>query len=254
MKKILVVDDDQNMNEFVSRILKTRFQCRVVSVFNAIDAFSFLFRENFDLLLLDISMPLMSGIETLEIIRTDDKLKKLPVAMMTANKEKDTITSIINLGILDYIAKPLTLDGTNKKFTELLKRLPDETESEENLTIFEPNNKIMVIETREEIRKQLENKFSDYDLFITDSGIDGIKYFIKNRPSRVYLGMRIPILNESVLLKAIRKIETEKVTRIVMLRESSKLTMEEQSIINSAVENSSDIESLVQNIVSELKK
>lgn len=217
MKKVLVIDDDHNMNDFTTRMLRTKHNCEVTSTFNAIDGFYYLRNQGFDLLVLDISMPVLSGIEVLRLIREDDELKNLPVVMMTAIRDKEIITEIINLGILDYIAKPLTVEGTNKKLSETLLKV----DSIKNKTIFTKkkinNNIIIVAEATDKIRKEFNlEEYKDYKLCFTSDGIEILKFFIKHNPGYIYLGKDINGLNRAFIIKAIKKIDNNCGVKIIM--------------------------------------
>ena len=101
---ILVVDDDA-MNLFIAkRILSAKFDVDTVS--SGKEAFVFLEKNETDLILLDIEMPIMSGIKTLEIIRENPELAKIPVMFLTAAADAETVMEAGNLGVIDYVKKP----------------------------------------------------------------------------------------------------------------------------------------------------
>lgn len=255
MKRIIVIDDDRNINEFVTRILATKLNCNVTSVFNGIDAFSELNKNDFDLIILDISMPLIHGIEILEIIKQDKRLKDIPVAMLTANREKEIITKLINLGILDFIAKPITLDVVHKKLQDIIEKI-DETKTPliENFPVEEENIKFLVVDTREDIRDEIYTELSsDYKVFTTDSGIEALKIYFRETPMNIYLGINLPILNENLLAKTIRKIERQKKANIIVCREDPKLSEEERNTIDAVVGNSTEKGVLAKNILNRIK-
>lgn len=116
-KNILVVDDEDDILEFVERVLKDAGY----QVFKAKDArqgLSILQSEKIDLVLLDIMLPEIDGWQMIQMMKSDEKLKKIPVAMLTARV--DAYDKIIGLkeGAVDYICKPFTED-------QLLKRVDD---------------------------------------------------------------------------------------------------------------------------------
>jgi len=254
MKNILVVDDDRNMNDLVSRVLKGKLKCRVTSVYNGIDAFVHIHKEVYDLIILDISMPLIHGIEILEILKSDQKFKHIPVAMMTANREKEIISKLLSLGIIDFIAKPISLDIIYSKLREILEKLeklekPEETESS---VVFD-ENKFLVAEVRKDLL-EIFNSSNDFsrEVFVTDSGLEALKYFIKERPGFVYLGKNLPIVNEKLLIKSFRSLGEGKEIKIFVARESTKLTVEEQKNIDSVIElkeNASEQAKEIKNII-----
>lgn len=235
MLKVLVVEDDKNINEFVTRVLKSKLGCRAVSALNGIDAISLLNHEPFDLVLLDIAMPLINGVEILEIIRSDEELKKLPVVMLTANKEKEVVARLVKLGIMGFISKPLTIESTYKKLSEILNNTG--TYERPDANINRDNSKVVIADQNDDIRKALTGRLSsDYEIIEAESGLEALKQFMKHRPKRMIFGKNLALINEKLLAKTIRKIEKEKTSLIYILSEQNKLTEEERAYITEAIE------------------
>uniref|UniRef100_A0A7C6AFH8 Response regulator transcription factor n=1 Tax=candidate division WOR-3 bacterium TaxID=2052148 RepID=A0A7C6AFH8_UNCW3 len=116
-KKILVIDDEDDILDFVERVLKDAG----FVVYKAKDAKQGLIvlqTEKIDLILLDIMLPEMDGWQVMQMLKSEERLKKIPVAMLTARV--DAYDKIIGLkeGAVDYICKPFTAD-------DLLKRIND---------------------------------------------------------------------------------------------------------------------------------
>ena len=103
---ILIVDDEAGVRESVRMVLKDSFD--PVTVESGEAALEWLDREHADLVLLDILMPGMDGLEVLERIREKDRL--LPVVMLTATKTVKTAVSAMKLGAFDYITKPFDVE------------------------------------------------------------------------------------------------------------------------------------------------
>ena len=103
---LLVVDDDENNRYTLTRRLKRQGYDNVVAVEHGRCALDLLAARPFDLVLLDIMMPEMDGYEVLETIKTDPKLRQIPIVMITALDEIDSVVRCIELGAEDYLAKP----------------------------------------------------------------------------------------------------------------------------------------------------
>ncbi|MDI6744090.1 MAG: response regulator [Thermodesulfovibrionales bacterium] len=100
---ILIVDDDQYVLEAVSVLLK-EYGYSISPCSNGGDAIDMFLKNNFDVVLTDIKMPVMSGIEFLGKIRETNK--DIPVIMMTAYAEIDAVVAAIKNGAFDFIIKP----------------------------------------------------------------------------------------------------------------------------------------------------
>ncbi|MCI8287134.1 MAG: response regulator [Lachnospiraceae bacterium] len=101
-KRILVVDDDAMNLRRTALILVKHYE--VVSVESGEAALYKLEKEKFDLILLDIAMPGMSGIETFEHMK--DKNIETPVIFLTASGDEDDVMNAIRLGAVNYLKKP----------------------------------------------------------------------------------------------------------------------------------------------------
>lgn len=120
MAKLLIVDDEDDIREFASNF----FRKRAIQVFTAPSGEDALLKaqaEKPDLVLLDIHLPGITGIQTLEELRKFDKLVKVIMVSGTKPDENNTLEQCQQLGILDYIHKPLRLDELEQVVMSALK-------------------------------------------------------------------------------------------------------------------------------------
>ena len=103
--RILVVDDHESNRDLLSRRL-TREAHRVVTAASGESALALVEQEKFDLVLLDLLMPGMSGYEVLERLKCDPRHSDIPVLMISALDEIDSAVRCIEAGAEDYLAKP----------------------------------------------------------------------------------------------------------------------------------------------------
>ena len=107
MRKILIVDDEQNIRRMLIRVLSPEGFI-VKEAVNGLDALKRLEKENYSLILLDLKMPVLNGIETLKKIREFDL--NLPVIMMSAYGSIPEAVEAMKLGALDYLTKPFDIE------------------------------------------------------------------------------------------------------------------------------------------------
>ena len=107
MRKILVVDDEQNIRRMLTRVLSSEGFI-VKEAINGLKALKRLQEENYSLVLLDLKMPGLNGIETLKKIREYDI--NLPVIMMSAYGSIPEAVEAMKLGALDYLIKPFDIE------------------------------------------------------------------------------------------------------------------------------------------------
>ncbi len=119
--KILVVDDMATMRRIVKNILKQLGFANVEEAENGQEAIDKLKADTFGFVISDWNMPVMTGIQLLRAIRADDKLKAIPVLMVTAEAQKENVVEAIQAGVSNYIVKPFTAEVLQEKMNKIFK-------------------------------------------------------------------------------------------------------------------------------------
>ena len=117
-KTILCVDDDPGIRELLHEII-THLGHRVITAVDGIDALEKLTDDHFDIVITDISMPRMDGIELIKRIKTD--FDDVDVIAITAYEMTYQYTDIIALGASDFISKPFNVDELEAKLNRILR-------------------------------------------------------------------------------------------------------------------------------------
>ena len=104
--KILIVDDEEDVREYLTRLLARR-NFKTISASSGKECLKTAAQERPDLILLDILMPEMNGYTVLASLRSDEATQGIPVIMLTAKRESDSIFESMNLGSTDYLMKPI---------------------------------------------------------------------------------------------------------------------------------------------------
>lgn len=118
---ILVVDDERSISDSLSDYLDT-LGYRAVPVYNGRDALARLEQNHFDLIITDLKMPGMSGMELFEEIR--DRNTEIKVILMTGYASKESKADAIAKGAFDYISKPFHFDQIEAVVRGALKKQP----------------------------------------------------------------------------------------------------------------------------------
>lgn len=189
---VLVIDDDEMNLQVAKMILEKKLPCRVITIDNGLEGLEILRRQYVSVVLLDIMMPEMDGFEVLKRIRADNKLKNIPVMMLTASIEKENIQQAIKMSVKDYIRKPFMP-------ADLISRVEKKLVIKKDMQVA----KILVIDDDDDnlqiLRRILENHFP-HEVLTAESGIDGLEILgksddinmvITNAGMRLVTGFRI---------------------------------------------------------------
>lgn len=119
-RKVLVIDDDPTTRRIIIKLIKEIGFTEVSEAENGQQAYDLLQLGNYDLILSDWDMPVMSGMELLVKVRADDNLKAKPFIMITANESKESIIAAAKAKVSQYIVKPFTIQSLRAKIEKVL--------------------------------------------------------------------------------------------------------------------------------------
>lgn len=134
-EKILIVEDDEDIVELVRyNLVKDGF--RPIGVTRGEDAIKRLQTETFDLILLDLMLPGIDGLEVCRRIKENEKLRSIPIIMITAKGEESDIVAGLELGADDYIVKPFSPKVVIARVRSVLRRRhPDQRGADEPVKV-----------------------------------------------------------------------------------------------------------------------
>ena len=118
--KFLVVDDYSTMRRIVKNLLHDLGYANVTEADDGKTALPLLQNGSFDFLITDWNMPGMPGLDLLKAVRANDKLKKLPVLMLTAEAKREQIVEAAQAGVSGYVIKPFTAVTLKEKIDKIL--------------------------------------------------------------------------------------------------------------------------------------
>jgi DNA-binding response OmpR family regulator len=121
--KVLAVDDSKTIRKIVSKAFST-YDCEVLEAENGIEGLSTASREKPDLIVLDITMPVMNGVEMLGKLKGQPDLKDIPVIMLTAESGKENVMQIVKMGVRDYMVKPFKGEQLIERVMKILTLQP----------------------------------------------------------------------------------------------------------------------------------
>jgi len=120
--KIMVVSDSRIMRNILINSVKKAGYYNVKETENGRDALAYLMTGDFNFLITDWDMPLMNGIELTKAIRSDERLKNLPIILVTSKYKNKDILEAKNAGVDEYIATKHDASKLKDKIPEILRR------------------------------------------------------------------------------------------------------------------------------------
>lgn len=127
--EILLIEDNFDDAELTIRALRKNKLIHVLHLKDGVEALEFIFctgrysARNTDMkpkvILLDLNMPKISGIEVLEKIKSDERTKAIPVVVLTSSKESPDVETCYQLGANSYIVKPVGFENFTEAISEL---------------------------------------------------------------------------------------------------------------------------------------
>ncbi|MBS2210974.1 response regulator [Carboxylicivirga mesophila] len=160
--KVLIVEDHEELRHYLGSLLSSRYAIQHAA--NGKEALILIEKEQPDLIITDVMMPLMDGHQLCETIRTDDHLCHIPVIMLTAKSEESDMLEGLETGADDYLTKPFASEILLTKVDNILKNRAHlkqyysqkVTLSPSNVEI-EPQNELFIRQAIELVEKNLTN-------------------------------------------------------------------------------------------------
>ena len=121
--RILIVDDFSTMRRIIKNLLRELGFNNTDEADDGTTALPMLKSGKYDFLVTDWNMPGMQGIDLLKAVRADEKLKGLPVLMVTAESRRDQFVAAPEAGVNGYIVKPFTAETLAQKIDKIFERI-----------------------------------------------------------------------------------------------------------------------------------
>lgn len=153
--KVLSVDDSKTIRMIVKKAFKA-FDCTISEAENGELGLKAAEKEKPDLIILDITMPVMTGVEMLSKLKENSDLKDIPVIMLTAESGKENVVQIVKMGVKDYMVKPFKGEQLIERVQKLVTLEPksgksDKPDGDEVGKYFSVNGDIYLLAAPEKL-------------------------------------------------------------------------------------------------------
>jgi two-component system cell cycle response regulator len=203
-KKILTVDDSKTVRIIVRKAFKA-FDCEILEAGNGVEGLAVAAKEIPDLILLDITMPVMDGVETLTRLKADAQLKGIPVMMLTAEGGKEHVLKIAKIGVRDYIVKPFKEDTLIEKTNRIIELKPLADGPGRARSILDPAE-ILVVDDKPAIIQQIQDGLKHMPWSITGASslAEAVDCCSRQVPDLIIASLALPAEGAFVLFRTVR--------------------------------------------------
>ena len=202
--KILTVDDSKTVRIIVKKAFKS-YDCEILEAGNGVEGLALAAKAMPDLILLDVTMPVMDGVEMLTKLKADPQLKGIPVMMLTAEGGRDHVLRIAKIGVRDYIVKPFEEDVLIEKAGRIidLKPLTDGPAKARSLT--DPAT-ILIVEDKPAIIQQIQEglKHTPWKIIGAATQGEAIDFCTKTPPDLAIVSLSLPEESAFALFRLMR--------------------------------------------------
>ncbi len=191
--RALVIDDKRSVRLFLSNLLVKRFRAEVSEAENGLVGLMKIIECPPDLVFIDLSMPVMNGVEVVESLREDPKFRNLPVIVLTASDDRTKVKRLAELGVLDYILKPLDFYTSVQRLRNIIDNVINPARAA-NLAAPSAVNKsqrikVLLVDSDASFLEFFKQNFPEnYEVIAVESSIEGLKNFTELKPLVVIIG------------------------------------------------------------------
>lgn len=190
--KILTVDDSRTIRLIIAKAFKN-FDCEILEAQNGVEGLAVASKEKPDIIILDITMPIMDGYETLTKLKSDPELKGVPVIMLTAEAGKENVLRIAKLGVRDYLVKPFKEELVLERVGRIIDLKP-RGQGQAKVKRFDDPLSLLVVDDKPAIPDQIRNGVKDTPWTVTGRAQSGetLDFCNATIPDVILLSLSLP--------------------------------------------------------------
>jgi two-component system cell cycle response regulator len=227
--KILTVDDSKTVRIIVKKAFKG-YDCDILEAGNGVEGLAVASKENPDLILLDVTMPVMDGVEMLTKLKADPALKGIPVMMLTAEGGRDHVLKIAKIGVRDYLVKPFKEEVLIEKAGRVIDLKPLSEGPAKAKSIFDPAD-ILVVEDKPAIIQQIQEglKHTPWKIHGVSTQGEAIDFCTRTPPDVIVVSLSLPEESAFTLFRLVRTNIKTKYTPVFALVVKTEVGQQQQA-------------------------
>ncbi|PTX90885.1 response regulator [Opitutus sp. ER46] len=227
--KVLTVDDSKTVRIIVKKAFKP-FDCEIFEAANGVEGLAVAAKESPDLILLDVTMPVMDGVEMLTKLKSDPALKGIPVVMLTAEGGRDNVLKIAKIGVRDYLVKPFKEDVLIEKCSRVIDLKPMNEGPAKAKSILDPAE-LLIVEDKPAIVQQIQEglKHTPWKIKGVSTQAEAADQMSKATPDLIMVSLSLPEEAAFTLFRLIRTNVKTKYTPVFALVVKTETQQQQQA-------------------------
>ncbi|MCC6989101.1 MAG: response regulator [Acidobacteria bacterium] len=208
---VLVCEDDPAARFVIKRWLSSTLGCTVTDCEDGVQALDLLSSRPFDLAVLDLDLPRLHGVEVVEAIRGSDDVRDLPIVILSHERSQDVVRRLVELGVSDYLIKPLRAQTVRDRIGPLLARRRGRSaataQANARLCAETP---ALIVDGDANFRHVFTSVASQFGAVIpAESGAEALALYRRTPVDLVFIGEQLGIMAADVLIRKIREADTQ---------------------------------------------
>jgi CheY-like chemotaxis protein len=227
--KILTVDDSKTVRIIVRKAFKA-YDCEISEAANGVEGLAIAAKDTPHLILLDVTMPVMDGVEMLTKLKADPVLKSIPVMMLTAEGGREHVLKIAKIGVRDYIVKPFKEDVLVDKAGRIIELMPLVDGPGKVRSVLDPMD-VLVVEDKGAIIRQIQEgmKHTPWNIQGVTTQGEALDHCNRRAPDLILVSLSLPDDTAFSLFRTLRTNLKTKHTPVFALVVKTELAMQSQA-------------------------
>jgi adenylate cyclase len=214
---LLVVDDNAMNRDMLARRLE-REGYTIITASGGREALELVDKQHFDLVLLDILMPDIDGYKVLELLKAREETRGIPVVMLTAVHEMDSVVRCFEMGVEDYLTKPFNIPFVKSRIASCLRSARVKDDNEKTGAASQQHRLLIVDDNamnRDMLARRLERE--GYHVTTAAGGVQALELLDNEQFDLILLDILMPDMDGYEVLERLKSSDVTKDVPVIML-------------------------------------